>query len=57
MYPSQAIFLILESALGAFAILLLSALVIVLGAYSGFFIVWFILFALYIIARLIVMAD
>jgi hypothetical protein len=52
--PVSALFLILEAALGAFVILFVAMGAVALGAWVGFGTAWFLLFLLYLLARLIV---
>lgn len=55
--PGQACLLLLEAALGALIILLMAMGVVAVGAWAGFGTVWFVVFLLYLMARLIVASE
>ena len=54
MPPGVALLLLIEAALGAFILLLVAMGAVALGAWAGFSVTWFLLFLLYVLARMIV---
>lgn len=54
MTPGTAVLLLVEAALGAFILLLVAMGAVALGAWAGFSVTWFLLFLLYVLAKLIV---
>ena len=57
MKASDAIQLLFEAALGAAVFLLAAMLIVALGTWGGFPMMWFWLFLIYILARLMTCED